>query len=475
MFARIAVEARDIVSKKFSDSTKDAAKLEITHPLYGSKGTIIFDIAGIQIDRSNSTRCFVNWINTRAHDHSCWFPYNLETSENISDLECYFPDYHEKLVDILPENSNDKKRCFDDMIDHFANQEIIAQIHSLAYVYSHARSIMDQFHYLALSTLLGFIHDEPMKIESNFELQQLIEEIFQHDPASRDFLIEVATFFVRIENKNEEKNEIHKRLKTIHGVGDVRAAELAHMGIQNINDLRDMLTQNHKLVSPTVARVLPFHEDLQKRIPRREVESIAQIVRAHGKLIWNDLHTEVLGSYARGSRTCGDVDMLITAPSVPSMSPNDYIERIKFLHALVKSLKSTGVLIETMNMTKFPKTASPISKGSVMFMGIVKIAGICRHIDIKVFPHDLLPFCQLHFVGNYRFSKALRWYTKKKGYKLSELGLRPHEISSSSEDSETELDDDRIQNHRVQRIKNERDIFYALRLNYVLPHLRQLA
>ena len=110
-----------------------------------------------------------------------------------------------------------------------------------------------------------------------------------------------------------------------------------------------------------------------------------------------------------------------------------------------------------------------------MFMGIVKIAGICRHLDIKVFPHDLLPFCQLHFIGNYRFSKALRWYTKQKGYRLSELGLRRITTLESGSDSETDLEDGIVKDYRVQRITTQQDIFYALRLNYVPPELRQLA
>ena len=83
-------------------------------------------------------------------------------------------------------------------------------------------------------------------------------EIFEHDVFSRDFLMEVVTHFVRIEGGKSENHEIHKRLKTIHGVGDVRASELAHMGIRNVDDLRDMLTQNHKVVPTTVTRVLPL-------------------------------------------------------------------------------------------------------------------------------------------------------------------------------------------------------------------------
>ena len=475
MFADWAVETRDIMSKKFAKSTEDATQLQITHPFYGSHSTLIFDVVGIQVDRSNPSRCFVHWKNTSIRDHTCWFPFNLETSENIADLECSFPDYREKLVNILPENPRDKKRCFDETIDHFANEEIIRQVNSLVYLYSHARSTRDHLLYLGLATFLGFLHDKPRKINTTGELQHMVVDIFEHDTISRDFLMEVVTHFVRIEGDSCENHEVHKRLKTIHGVGDVRASELVRLGIQDVDDLRDMLTQNRKIVPPTVTRILPFHEDLQKRIPRREVESIAHIVCAQGKTIWQDLHAEVLGSYSRGARSCGDVDMLITSPSVPSMNSSDYIERIKFLHTLVNSLKSTGVLIETMSMTKVPKTASPSVKGSVMFMGIVRIAGICRHIDIKIFPHNLLPFCQLHFVGNYRFSKALRWYTKQKGYRLSELGLRPVITPGSEEDSETDLEDSDIKPHRVDRIKTEQDTFYALRLKYVPPNLRQLS
>lgn len=475
MLHHTAIETMDIVAKKYTKSTEDASQLEVTHPVYGSKKKIIFDISCIQIDRSDSSRCFVNWENTNRNDDECWLPFNLETSENIADLECSFPDYREKLVDLIPETPSLNKRSFGEMEDEFANRHLISQVHSLNYVYSLARSIMDQIYHLALAVLLDFLHEHPVKINTIRELQDLVEDCTEHDIVSRGFLMHAVTHFVRFEDTPSQDHEVHKRLKTIHGVGDVRAAELMSIGVHDVTDLRDMLTQKNNVVPRTVTRALPFYEDLQKRIPRMEVEGIASIVRTHGKLLWKDLHSEVLGSYCRGARSCGDVDMLMTSPTHPSMNSGDYIERIQFLHNLVNSLKSTGVIMETMSMTQFPKSASHTVKGSVMFMGIVKIAGICRHLDIKVFPHNLLPFCQLHFIGNHRFSKALRWYTKQKGFRLSELGLRRIVTLDADSEDDTDLEDGDIKHHRVERIKTEQDIFYALRLRYVPPHLRQIS
>lgn len=471
------VEFRDILSKKFSKFVEDTAQLVLTHPIYGPMGELVFTITDIHIDQNNSSRCFIKWKNTSIRDHTCWFPYDLETSENVDSLMMVYPDYYEKVVPHIPKfTPNNNKRTFDKMDDPFANQDIIRQVNSLAYVYSHTRSRMDQFHHLALAILIGIVHHHPVKINTIDELQHLVHETFEeYDKVSFTFLANVAKHFIYIEGKSTTAQRDQKRLKTIHGVGDVRAAELVGLGIRNVDELRVMLTRNPKIVPANVSRVLPYHEDLQKRIPRREVETISSIVKAHGETLWRDLHMEVLGSYSRGALSCGDVDMLMTSPSVPSMNKDDYIERIRFLHRLVNSLKSTGVLVETMSMTQIPKSASPSVKGSVMFMGIVKVGETCRHIDIKIFPHDLLPFCQLHFVGNYRFSKALRWYTKQKGYRLSELGLRPLITPGSEEDSETDLEDGDIKPHRVDRIKTERDIFYALRMDYVSPEHRQLA
>lgn len=472
MFADAAIELRDIVLKKFTSPVEGATQLELAHPVYWSTGPLVFDITCIKHDPNDLSRCFVSWKNTSIQDHPCWFPYDLETSENIDALETSFPDCCKKVSRILPMDSHSKKRSFDDM--SVFNQELISQLHSLLYVYSHARSTMDQLHYIAIAILLRFIHYHSAEITTINVVEHMVKGIFVHDVVSRDFIMVVVTRFLHVKEKPAETHEVHKLLKTIHGVGDVRAAELVRLGIRNVDDLRNMLTRNHKIVPLHVSRVLPFHEDLQKRIPRSEVEHIASIVKTHGKALRSDLHTEVLGSYSRGALSCGDVDLLMTSPSIPSMSKDNYIERIRFLHSLVNSLKMNGVLVETMSMTQIPKSASPTVKGSVMFMGIVKVEHTCRHIDIKIFPHDLLPFCQLHFVGNYRFSKALRWYTKQKGYRLSELGLRPLITPGSEEDSETDLEDGDIVPRRAGRIKTERDIFYALRLNYVSPEQRQL-
>jgi DNA polymerase/3'-5' exonuclease PolX len=468
------IEARDIIGKKFAKSSLDSTQLEITHPNY--HGAIMFEISGIQIDPSNKTRCFVTWDNiTASHWKENWFPFNLRTSENIDDLECSFPDYHEKIVYYLPSYTT-KKRRFDDMIvDDFANKNILDQINSIMHVYSFARSLMDQHHYLSLAMLMTVIHGDTVQLENTYELQEVVRDMTEHDNVAREFLLDIVTHFIQFGDNVKKNDVVLKRLKTIHGIGDVRAAELSHMGIQDVNDLRQMISQKHDIVPQTIRQILPFHEDLQKPIPRMEVETIAGIVQQHGQLIWDNLHIEILGSFSRGAMQCGDVDILITSPSFHSMSSSDYVSRIDFLHRLTESLKSTGVLVQTMRMTPYPKSLTPSAKGSAMFMGIVKVAGVYRHIDIKVFPHSLLSFCKLHFIGNYRFNKALRWYTNKKGYRLSELGLRRIVSLDSSDESDTELEDDLVREDRIERIQSEQDIFYALRLKYIPPTLRQLA
>ena len=55
-------------------------------------------------------------------------------------------------------------------------------------------------------------------------------------------------------------------------------------------------------------------------------------MKAHGETLWRTSHGGSCPTLVVPFH--GDVDMLMTSPSVPSMNKDDYIERIQFLHRL---------------------------------------------------------------------------------------------------------------------------------------------
>lgn len=472
------VELRDLLSRRFIKHPTQTPCLIMQHPIYGSSKINCLYLDAVQLQAKNDTTCFAYWKNLTLNDSKNWFPFHMQTVENLENLERHFPNYRKKIV--TETNKNDiaritgRKRkqvvAFDDGFDDFSNKFIIDQVNSLTYFYSWTQSRMDQIKYLSLCTFLSYLHKIRRRLYTQDDVIDVVNEFTEHDNEGRRFLTKVAQFYIKFDIN--DVNEDTKRLKTIYGVGDMRSRNLFAKGIHDIHTLRSRLDQDGSLLPSHVKRVLPYHEDLQKRIPRSEVEQIGVCIEKYAKILCPHIHVEIMGSYCRGASSCGDIDILMTCPEWPSMSATDYTKRVLFLHSLLTDLKSEGVIQETMTMTQMPKTMNPIHvKGSVMFMGVTKISDTYRHIDIKVYPHDLLPFCQLHFAGSRTFSRSMRWYTRQKGYMISELGLRKLPTQNSS-DSETELEDNDIKVHRCSNIQTEQDIFQMIRVTYVPPELR---
>ena len=76
-----------------------------------------------------------------------------------------------------------------------------------------------------------------------------------------------------------------------------------------------------------------------------------------------------------------------------------------------------------------------------------------RRIDIRYVPYKNYNYALLYFTGSKDFNKKIIKIAKSKGYKLSEYGL---------------FDSD----NNIIKVKNERDIFRKLSLEYLSPRLR---
>ena len=94
---------------------------------------------------------------------------------------------------------------------------------------------------------------------------------------------------------------------------------------------------------------LQYYDDIQKRIPRQEVTSLAEVVKSVAYSIWpkQDLEFVVGGSYRRGMASCGDMDILISFRNNPDTPP---------LRLLLEKLTASGFLTAHL---KLPDTRGP--------------------------------------------------------------------------------------------------------------------
>ena len=240
----------------------------------------------------------------------------------------------------------------------------------------------------------------------------------------------------------DAKNKSIKELTTVHGIGIKQANEFYAQGIKSIDDLKKI---NNNLPS-TIQKGLKYYDDIQIKIPREEITELFKVIEEELYKILDKkmLRTEVVGSYRRGRKLCGDMDLIITRIDDGKISG--------ILHTLVDKLMEKKIIIDTLTMSDNNDTNYQV------FMGICRLneKSLYRRLDIKVYEKSFFPFAILYFTGSAYFNRSLRLFAKKKGYHLSDKELS-----------------NRYTGEKIL-CENEEDIFKALDLKYQTPEERDI-
>ena len=241
---------------------------------------------------------------------------------------------------------------------------------------------------------------------------------------------------------NDSKNKCIKELTSVHGIGIKQANEFFAQGIKSVNDLKNIFDK----LPNTIKKGLKYYDDIQIKIPREEITELFKIIEEELYQILDKsiLKAEVVGSYRRGKKLCGDMDVIITRID------NGKISGI--LHTLLERLTIRNIIIDTLTMSDKNDVNCEI------FMGICKLneQSLHRRIDIKVYEKSFFPFAILYFTGSAYFNRSMRLFAKKKGYHLSDKELS-----------------DRITGVKIP-CNSEEDIFKALSLKYQKPEERDI-
>ena len=209
--------------------------------------------------------------------------------------------------------------------------------------------------------------------------------------------------------KRNPKVMSHRQFIKIHGIGPKRASELTNLGLLSIEDLRTPRGQKH--LSSLERICLSCFEDLQQRIPRDEVASYLYHIESLVTVKVPGATVICAGSYRRGAETCGDIDILI-------FPPKNCTENI--LPLLYKHLGPAGSNLFVYDLTT-------VGDNSTNYMCIGKLfqsGSKYRRIDIKIYDVSVKAFALLAFTGCDYWNRSLRYYARKKGFSLSDKGLR---------------------------------------------------
>lgn len=244
--------------------------------------------------------------------------------------------------------------------------------------------------------------------------------------------------------KNADFNALQD-LCAVWGVGPVKALSLLTRGIRNIRDLRKAASMEPSLLDRCQTIGMRRYEDLCERLPRSYVAELEMYVRKVVKGIDELLNITIAGSYIRGKKWCGDVDILIHGEGRRVRSA---FEKVK------QAMRKSGVLTDD------------LVDGSGKYFGVFRLPGR-KHgrIDLFAVPIEEYPYALLTYTGSAVFNRSMRAKARALGYTLSHHGLQRVNRNAAGKT-------------RVEpsvMVQHEQDIFRLLDIPYVPPCERSIS
>ncbi|GAA6058963.1 hypothetical protein JCM10212_001673 [Sporobolomyces blumeae] len=307
---------------------------------------------------------------------------------------------------------------------------------------------------ISYSTALSALIATPYKIQSGAEARR-IHKIGEKLERKIDEFILTGKIQGALDLETNERFLALRSLMTVHGVGHHRAKELYTEGCRSAEDLRR--TGNWE-------KEFRYHDDIQLKIPRSEVESIQEFVRIQLDRILPGAHTVLCGGYRRGKLESNDVDILITWPF------QDGKER-GILRKLVHRLEAKGLIPPdgvlsfsqpaTLRSTRANKRASSfdsLDKALVIFKhpanDTTRPRDIYRRVDLIVAAWENFGAAVVGWSGGTQFERDLRIHAERMGYKFDSGALRSRTTGE------------------VIPTMTEKDVFRALNLKWIPPEMR---
>lgn len=218
-------------------------------------------------------------------------------------------------------------------------------------------------------------------------------------------------------------------LTQIHGIGNKKAKELIEKHkIKSIDELK----KRKELLNSKQLLGLKYYEDIKLKIPRDE---IVEYEKHFKKNIIPGTEMEIVGSYRRGKKSSGDIDVIL------SNNKNDRSVYTEF----IKNLIEQNIIVEK------------LSSGKIKTMAIIQLPEKpARRLDILYSPPEEYGYAVLYFTGSKMFNIGMRRHALSMGLSLNEHGLT--EVKSKKK-IDIEL-------------KTEKEIFSFLGLQYVEPTKR---
>lgn len=208
--------------------------------------------------------------------------------------------------------------------------------------------------------------------------------------------------------KDDPLNKTLRLFLGIYGAGLSQSHKWLQAGHRTLSDL---VANAH--LTPSQKIGIERYTDFASRIPRDEVT-------AHGNFVRDELHkidpgfdVHIMGSYRRGAKDSGDIDLIITKPNTSL-----FTLRTVIFQTLVPKLYALDFLKVSL------ATSSRHSDGT-KWHGASCLPGstIWRRLDLLLVPEQEFGAAMIYFTGNDIFNRSMRLLASKMGMRLNQKGL----------------------------------------------------
>jgi DNA polymerase/3'-5' exonuclease PolX len=229
--------------------------------------------------------------------------------------------------------------------------------------------------------------------------------------------------YENIKRMYPDLDAVTSMFKKIYSVGPKTAMQWYRAGYKKYSDIPAAELTEVRRVS------IQYLHETEQRIPREDIAYFETELRNYLQRIGANIEFKICGSYARGTPTSGDIDILVNSQQYDPES----IMRV---------------------ILSFPMFTHKFSLGTKKFNGLVEIRGIHRRVDIEITPsHEYGP-ALAYFTGPVEFNVLMRQRAIQLGYRLNEKAL----LDSAG---------------APIYVRDEKHLFELLGVTYLTPEQRQ--
>jgi DNA polymerase IV len=214
----------------------------------------------------------------------------------------------------------------------------------------------------------------------------------------------------RLDSTRDDPLDVVLRLFLgVYGAGLVQANKWIQAGHRTLEDLKTKakLTESQQVG-------IDHYDDFNSRIPRTEVEAHGAIVIKELQKIDPKFKATIMGSYRRGAKNSGDIDMILTCPATSLAAMRTTIFEI-----LVPHLYRTGFLKASLATSRSNDPTGTKWHGA----SCLPTSDVWRRMDLLLVPEEEMGAALLYFTGNDIFNRSMRLLARKKGMRLNQKGL----------------------------------------------------